>query len=353
MLGCVLVGLMGGGMSALLTSMVYAAEDAFLRLPLHWVWWPPIGGLAIGVGGLLFPRALGVGYGTIGDLLTSKLTLETMLGVLIVKSLIWSISLGSGTSGGVLAPLLMMGASMGGVLGHVLPDAGPGYWALVGMTAVLGGTMRSPFTAVVFALELTHDMEMMAPLLAASITAFAFTTLVMKRSILTEKVSRRGLHLSREYSVDPLELHFVREVMRTDFVSLPAAPEPPEVEAALASDQNYFPVCQDEATPRATVTRNELLCSIRGTNDGAGALLATPAEYAYPSQTLRSLVHQMARSGRTHALVAGPGGCEGIIELTDILKAYEKNIGLEERRERHIILSIPRRSRGSAGLPLR
>src|SRR5690606_36018203 len=118
--------------------------------------------------------------------------------------------------------------------------------------------MRSPFTSVVFALELTHDMEMMAPLLAASITAFAFTTLVMKRSILTEKVSRRGLHLSREYSVDPLELHFVREVMRTDFVSLPVSPQPHDLEVALASEQSFFPLNHDGQTPEAVVLRDEV-----------------------------------------------------------------------------------------------
>ncbi|HEY7270265.1 MAG TPA: chloride channel protein, partial [Dehalococcoidia bacterium] len=194
-LGCLFAGLCAGALSALLTSMVYASEDMFGHLPIHWMWWPSIGAVSIGIGGLFFPRALGVGYDTIGALLQGSLVTKTILGILIVKSLIWSISLGSGTSGGVLAPLLMMGGALGGILALVLPDNGVGFWPLVCMAAVLGGTMRSPFTAVIFAIELTHDFNMIVPLLAAVIVAHGFTVLTLKRSILTEKVSRRGFHL--------------------------------------------------------------------------------------------------------------------------------------------------------------
>ena len=129
--------------------------------------------------------------------------------------------LGSGTSGGVLAPLLMMGAALGGMESMFLPDFGPGFWPLVSMGAILGGTMRSPFTGIVFAIELTHDFNMLLPLLVACFLAHLFTVLTLKRSILTEKISRRGYHLSREYATDPLEILFVREVMRTNVVVLP------------------------------------------------------------------------------------------------------------------------------------
>ena len=139
-------------------------------------------------------------------------------GVLLVKSAIWMISLGSGTSGGVLAPLLMMGAALGGVEAMFLPNEGAGFWPLVSMGAILGGTMRAPFTAILFALELTHDINVLLPLLVAAMLAHATTVLLLKRSILTEKVARRGFHLSREYATDPLEILFVREVMRTKLV---------------------------------------------------------------------------------------------------------------------------------------
>src|ERR1700730_1541489 len=223
LLGCVLVGLLAGALSALLTMSVYAAEDAFQRLKIHWMWWPALGGLAIGLGGLVFPQALGVGYDTIGGLLQGSVTTHAIIGVLLVKWFIWAVSLGSGTSGGVLAPLLMMGGALGGLEAMFLPNEGAGFWPLVSMGAVLGGTMRSPFTSIVFAFELTHDANVFLPLLVGSVIAHAFTVLTLKRSILTEKVARRGYHLSREYAVDPLEILFVREVMRTKLAVLRAA----------------------------------------------------------------------------------------------------------------------------------
>ncbi len=188
MLGCVLVGLLAGALSALLTMMVYASEDAFRKLPIHWMWWPAIGGLVIGIGGLIFPQALGVGYSTIGALLQGNVTVGVIVGILLVKSVIWSVSLGSGTSGGVLAPLLMMGGALGGVEAMFLPHEGAGFWPLISMGAILGGTMRSPFTGIIFVLELTHDVNILLPMLIAVVIAHGFTVLVMRRSILTEKV---------------------------------------------------------------------------------------------------------------------------------------------------------------------
>src|SRR5579885_3510188 len=212
--GCVLVGLLGGVASALLTEGVYASEDAFARLPIHWMWWPALGGLVIGIGGYIFPQALGVGYDVIAELLQGNTPLRLLVGVLLVKSTIWAVSLGSGTSGGVLAPLLMVGGALGGLEAHFLPDAGPGFWSLVSMGAVLGGTMRAPLTAVVFALELTHDITVLLPLLLAVTMSYGFTVLCLKHSALTEKISRRGYHLSCEYAVDPLEIVFAKEVMQ-------------------------------------------------------------------------------------------------------------------------------------------
>ena len=222
LLGCVLIGLLVGALSALLTVSVYAAEDFFGKLPIHWMWWPAIGGLVVGIGGWVFPHALGVGYDSIGLLLKGDTPVRMMLGLLFVKWVIWSVALGSGTSGGVLAPLLTMGGALGGLMAIVLPNEGAGFWPLVSMGAILGGTMRSPFTGVIFAVELTHDVTVLLPLLVAAIIAHAFTVLTLRRSILTEKISRRGYHLSREYAIDPLEILFVREVMRTDILTLPA-----------------------------------------------------------------------------------------------------------------------------------
>lgn len=147
LLCCIVVGLLAGGLSALLTAMVYASEDAFNHLPIHWMWWPAIGGLVIGIGDLIFPQALDVGYDTIGLLLQGNVGARVIIGVLVVKSLIWSISLGSGTSGGVLAPLLMMGGALGGMEAIFLPHVAAGFWPLISMGAILGGTMRPPSPA--------------------------------------------------------------------------------------------------------------------------------------------------------------------------------------------------------------
>src|SRR3984957_11403594 len=241
LLGCVLAGLLGGALSAILTWAVYASEDAFQHLPIHWMWWPAIGGLVIGLGGLIFPQALGVGYETIGALLQGDVPRKMLVGILLVKSAIWAVSLGSGTSGGVLAPLLMIGGALGGIEATFLPGEGAGFWPLIGMGAILGGTMRSPFTGVIFALELTHDVNMLLPLLLAVTIAHAFTVLTLRRSILTEKVARRGYHLSREYAVDPLEILFVREVMRTNVAAIPARLTAGELAHALHTDHTMRP----------------------------------------------------------------------------------------------------------------
>jgi chloride channel protein, CIC family len=207
------VGIACGLLAWVLTAAVYGAEDLFKRLPIHWTWWPAIGGLAIGLGGLIEPRALGVGYTTIGDELGGRLVLGTLALVLVVKLAIWAIGLGSGTSGGVLAPQLLIGAAAGGLLGHAFGDH-PGVWAVLGMGATLAGAMRAPLTAIVFSVELTHAVALLLPLVVASATAFLLSVLLLKRSIITEKIARRGFHVMREYAVDPLEAMFVREVMR-------------------------------------------------------------------------------------------------------------------------------------------
>ncbi|MBU6400946.1 MAG: chloride channel protein [Verrucomicrobia bacterium] len=217
-----LVGIAGGFGSGLLTTLVYGCEDLFGKLPIHWMWWPAIGAVFVGVGGWIDPRVLGVGYDTIHALLRGEIVGVALIGLLIGKGLVWSIALGSGTSGGVLAPLLIMGGALGAFAAHWIPVGDVGLWAMIGMAAMMGGTMRSPFTATVFALELTHDLNALPGLLIGSVAALGVTVLLLRRSILTEKVARRGHHISREYSVDLLELLRVGEVMDTHPPTIPA-----------------------------------------------------------------------------------------------------------------------------------
>src|SRR5881392_4181598 len=219
------LGIVAGFGSGLLTWLVYACEDLFRKLPVHWMWWPLLGGAVVGLGGLLYPRALGVGYDTIHDLLTGRLVGMALLGLMLTKAVIWAAALGSGTSGGVLAPLLIMGGSLGALAAPWIPVGDPGLWAAISMGALMGGTMRSPFTAVAFALELTHDVNVLAGLFVACVAAHAVTVLLMRRSILTEKVARRGYHLTREYAVNPLHLLQVQDVMEPPLLSV--ADHPP------------------------------------------------------------------------------------------------------------------------------
>jgi chloride channel protein, CIC family len=217
----VLIGILAGLLSGVLTQLVYGAEDAFQKLPIHWMWWPVIGGLVVGIGGLIEPRALSVGYDNIAGMLRGDVVPKAALLLLVVKAIIWSVALGSGTSGGVLAPLLIMGGAMGTALSGYLPAASPGFWALLAMAATMGGTMRSPLTATFFAVELTGNTHVLLPLIAACGAAHAVTVLLMRRSILTEKVARRGHHLVREYRVDPFALTRVREVMTKAVETVP------------------------------------------------------------------------------------------------------------------------------------
>jgi CIC family chloride channel protein len=337
---CVVAGLLAGLFSALLTKAVYAAEDAFQKLPIHWMWWPAIGGLVIGVGGLIFPQALGVGYDTIGALLQGDVPGTMIAGILLVKSVIWAVALGSGTSGGVLAPLLMMGGALGGVEAMFLPTVGPGFWPLIGMGAILGGTMRSPFTGIVFAMELTHDYNALLPLLIANVIACGVTVLVLKRSILTEKLARRGFHLSREYSVDPLEILLVREVMRTNIVALRADETMAELAQWFRVDhspkgQHLYPVLDENRRVVNVMTRADLKL---------GVMTQRAPVVAYANEPLRLVVYRMAEHQLTRMPVIDPEDGQklvGMVSLQDLLTGRARTLTEERTRERVLHLRWP------------
>ena len=366
LLGCILVGLLAGALSALLTVMVYAAEDLFLKLPIHWMWWPILGGLAVGVGGLIFPQALGVGYDTIGALLQGHVLLTAIAGILIVKSIIWAVSLGSGTSGGVLAPLLMMGGALGGLMSSFLPNEGMGFWQLIAMGAILGGTMRSPFTGVVFIVELTHDMNVILPLLLASVMSHAFTVLTLRRSILTEKVARRGFHLSREYAVDPLEILFVREVMRPNVAAIPADTPVAKLAESLHDEQSLrrqrlYPVVDRDRKLIGVLPRHDLQRLVQSSNgQGLQEVIRKDAKVAYPDEPLRVVVYRMAETGLTRFPVVERDGLNtlvGMVSLDDLLQARVHALEAERRRERilplHLMFATGRgRRTPSNGVPV-
>lgn len=358
MLACVLAGVAAGTLSAILTSAVYFAEDSFARLPIHWMWWPAIGGLVVGIGGFIFPEALGVGYDVIEQLLAGDATRTIVIGVLLVKSTIWAVSLGSGTSGGVLAPLLMMGGALGGLEAHVFPDMGPGFWPAVGMAAILGGTMRAPLTGIIFVLELTHNINLMLPLLTATVIAHGFTVLVMRRSILTEKIARRGYHITREYSIDPLEILFVRELMRVAVVVLPATASIAALDDGLRlrSDrpdlgQALYPVVGDDGTLVGVIARHQLV-ELQHSEHSPDLTFADVCDrdfvVAYPDEPLRYVMERMASTGLTRLPVVDPAERDrlvGLITLTDLLRARQRTLDDERVRERVLTVRSPRASK--------
>lgn len=261
LIACALVGIIGGLQSTLCTRILYTAEDLFERLPIHWMWWPVIGGIFVGLGGLIQPQALGVGYDVIGDLIGGHLSVDTVGTLLAVKAAIWIIALASGTSGGVLAPLLILGGALGWIEGLWLPG-GTGLWAIIGMGAMIGGTMRAPLTGTLFAIELTGNVHLLAPLLVATTAAYAVTVLLLKRSILTEKISRHGQHITREYTVDPLQLARVADVMVTEVDTLPASMPIEEAIAFFTGDvrrHRSYPVVDGQHRVVGMADRSDVL----------------------------------------------------------------------------------------------
>jgi CBS domain-containing protein len=322
-------------------------EDLFARLPVHWMWWPAIGGLAVGIGGWLQPRALGVGYDVIGDLLHGRLLLGVALALLAVKAVIWVIALGSGTSGGVLAPLLMMGAGLGVVLSHLFPGTDAALWPLVCMAATLAGTMRAPLTATVFAFGLTQDGNALLPLLATSGVAYGFTVLTMKRSILTEKIARRGYHIYREYGIDPLERHFVEEVMTREVLSLPAEARLSDVAASHFGPgqlHRAYPVVQGRKLV-GIVDRTTLAAHSELSGDATLHALCVAAGtpmHAVIVETGRAVATRLARHRLERLpVVKDEASFElvGIVARSDLVKLSEIHFEEEEKRER--MLSLP------------
>ncbi|WP_144640330.1 chloride channel protein [Bordetella genomosp. 13] len=340
-LGCVALGVLAGLGSGVLTAMVYAAEDAFARLPIHWMWWPPLGGLAIGLGGLVEPAALGVGYDNIRHLLAGDMVLTAVLLLLVVKAAIWSVSLGSGTSGGVLAPLLIFGGALGALATPLLPAADPGFWALLGMAAMMGGTMRAPLTATLFAVELTGNFGVMLPVLATCMCAYGVTVLLLKRSILTEKIARRGHHVSREYHVDPFDLTRVGSLMTTDVHTLPdtmTVAQAIDHFTTLERRHTSYPVVDARGVVVGEVTRADSLAwTVEGVDGNLGladALAGRELFTGHPDELASQLADRMALSGvgRVPIVAREDGRLLGLVGRKDLLRLRALRLADEHER---------------------
>jgi H+/Cl- antiporter ClcA len=336
-------GVFGGLLATLLSAMIYKSEDLFHKLPVHWMWWPAIGALAVGLGGWLEPQALGVGYGVIDKLLTGQMVGSAIVVFMVVKSLMWVIYLSSGTSGGILAPLLALGAGLGGLEAMFFPGSQPLLWPLLGMVAMLTGVMRSPFTSILFALELTRNATALPALLVTCIVAYGVSVFLMKRSILTEKIARRGRDVFREYSVDRLEHMAIREVMTTGILSVPGSISVHELAANhFDAQQKYraYPVVDADGKLLNVVNR-QVLNQWRENHVDDNSMLADVLDadpvVAFPDESCRSVAVRMAveKLDRIPVVVSiDDHHLLGMITRYDLLKPYTHFHDEERVRER-------------------
>ncbi|HEY3761218.1 MAG TPA: chloride channel protein [Verrucomicrobiae bacterium] len=346
LLAALFIGLAAGFGSWLLTTIVYAVEDAFEKLPIHWMWWPAIGAVVVGIGGMIEPRVLGTGYDTIHALMLGQIVGTFLVGLLIAKSIVWAVALGSGTSGGILAPLLIIGGALGAFLGHYLPVGDPGLWAMVCMGAIMGGTMRSPFTGMIFILELTHVWDALPALFIGSMAALGVTVLVLRRSILTEKLARRGQHIAREYSVDVFELTRVGDAMDRQLPLVNAKMTVGELSDRIAkgdpilSRRQGILIMDANNKLAGIITRGDLMRALDDTSTSAGDVPVLEAGktdliVAYPDELLHDAIARMLQHGIGRLPVVNrdaPNQAVGYLGRGDILGARMRLHEEEESR---------------------
>jgi H+/Cl- antiporter ClcA/CBS domain-containing protein len=340
------MGVAAGAVSVFITRAVYGVEDAFEKLPIHWMWWPAIGGIAVGGVGYFSPHTMGVGYDNINRILQGDLTGRAVLVFCSLKFLSWCISLGTGTSGGTLAPLFTIGGGLGSALGAVVawlaPAAGVDVRvaALVGMAAVFAGASRALLASVVFAFETTRQPMGLLPLLGGCTAAYLVSAMWMRNSIMTEKIARRGSRVVTDYVADFLDQIIVSDVARAPVIVVRADDSLEEVRAWIATHEEGsahqgFPVVDDSDRLVGVVTRRDLLDD-GVTGKSVRSAVKRVAIVVYDDSSLRDAADQMAREnvGRLPVVARSqPDQVIGIITRSDIIAAHARRLDGELLRE--------------------
>jgi len=322
----VILGLACGLLAVAITRGLFLVEDLYRRLPVKEFWHPLIGAVAFATVGLAQPRALGVGYDAIGDVLHSRLALGAVAVLGLVKLVAWWLALGSGTSGGTLAPILLVSAAFGTVFGagldHVLPgpDIAPGAFAVVAMAATFGASTRATFAAIVFVFELTRDYQVVVPLMLATVLADLVFSALSEHSIMTEKLSRRGLRLGRHYGVDPFTATPVDRIMTAAVVTLPAATTVADARRrfAEAGGHGAYPVVDADGRVLGMVARADVLTDLA---DPDGPVLDHAREVVAvaPDDPALAALRVMVDEGVEHVPVMDGHRLVGICTRTDLL----------------------------------
>ena len=337
------MGIVVGFVSMLVTRAVYAVEDAFEKLPLHWMWWPAIGGVVVGGVGILSPHTMGVGYDNIDRILSGDLAGQAVIVFCALKFVSWALSLGTGTSGGTLAPLFTIGGGLGSSIGALaawaMPTAGVDIRvaALVGMASLFAGASRALLASVVFAFETTRQPMSLLPLLGGCTAAYLISALLMRHSIMTEKIARRGARVVTDYTADLLEQIVVADIAVAPVVVLKARDTCESVRAWIArrsegSDHQGFPVVDADGHIVGVVTRRDLLDP-----DATGTvrdLVKRPPAIVFEDSSLRDATDHMVREGVGRLPVvsrADPGRVVGIVTRSDLVAVHARRIDADRR----------------------
>jgi len=307
-----LLGLLCGFAAVGFSKLLYWTEDQFEKLPVDELWWPAIGALGLGIIGYFVPRVLGVGYDTIGDILNGNLAWKLLLVVMVAKAAALVISLGSGTSGGLLAPMFMSSAAMGGVyamaVDRIWPAASlsPGAFALVAMGAVFGAASRATFSFIIFAFEITRDYNSVLPLMLVSVIADGIAMLLMpKASIMTEKLARRGLHIHQDYEADVLQQVMVAETMDAEVPKIAAEMKVADLAERIArrdpeiSRHQGLVIVNAEGKLAGVITRSDVLRALEQDQSGAMTVLEAGTRnliVTYPDELLHEASAKMLRN---------------------------------------------------------
>ncbi len=338
------LGALIGAVAAGVTYAVYFVEDGFERLPVHWMWWPAIGGVVVGVAGWIDPRIFGVGYPNITAALSGQLTVASIAMLVVLKFIAWVFSLGSGTSGGTLAPLFTFGSGLGALIGFAAASAAPSLGiappvaALVGMAAMFAGASRALLASVVFAFETTRQPLGLLPLLAGCSMAYYVSRLLSRHSIMTMKLARRGVLIQEDYSVDYLRRIPVRQAMTAQVTALAAAEPVDAVRRRIASGEfgkhQGFPVIDQNDQLVGIITMRDI--SAAPASATVGSLVHRAAVTIHPDQSLRDAADLMVRNGVGRLPVVSRDGSHrmiGIITRSDLLRAHAPRLyAAEERR---------------------
>jgi H+/Cl- antiporter ClcA len=335
----VLLGAACGGLAIVISRGLFFVEDLYRRLPIDQFWHPVIGAVGFAAVGLLVPRALGVGYDAIGDVLNARLAIRTVGALAVGKLVAWWLALGSGTSGGTLAPILLISASFGTVVGSGLNDALPGpdiaigAFAIVAMAATFGAATQATFTAIVFVFELTRDYDVILPLMLASVLADLVYSAVNRDSLMTEKLRRRGLHVGRHYGVDPFTNVRVGEIMTPDVETFVCDATFGDARARFATGgHGAYPIV-DDGRLTGIVARGDVL---RDDCDDDQPLIDHSAREVVtvaPTDPAQAALRIMVDEQVEHVpVVDGDGHLVGICTRTDLLKVRRRQLELERRQ---------------------